>query len=107
MLNELSKKKGVSIFTFKKGDIIIRLEAAILKNVSHNENLGIDTEAAYGIDQSFREPMEFIAIENNIIYLKYVGGYCKGRVSKANLDVFAEDWALFVIPNGLTLDDCC
>lgn len=107
MLNELFEKKSASIFTFKRGDIIIRLEPAIMKTFKHNENLGIDTEAAYGIDQSFREPMEFITVENNQIYLRYVGGYCKGLISKANLDSFSEGWGLFIIPEGLAIEDCC
>jgi len=106
MINELFNKSGQSIFTFKKGDIIIRLEPAVMRDIKHNENLGIDVEVAYGIDQSFREPMEFVAIENNIIYLRYVGGYFKGRISKAKLDIFSEGWALFIIPEGLTMEDC-
>lgn len=106
MLDELYKKEGVSIFTFKKGDIIIRLEDAVIKNTIHNENLGIDSEVAQGVSSSFRHPIEFIAVENNIIYLKYIGGFFKGNIAKAKLDVYSEGWALFIIPDGLTLDQC-
>lgn len=105
-MKELFEKEGQSIFTFKKGDIIIRLKPAVTMRNAYNENLGIATQVATGFRNDFREPMEFVAVENNKIYLKYLCKCLEGRVAKANLEEFADDWALFVIPDGLTIDDC-
>ena len=68
---ELFKKEGRSIMTFKKGDIIIKLSPRRILKQETNENLGIVTEVEVGIDNSFRRhPVEFIGIENNLIYLR-------------------------------------
>jgi hypothetical protein len=99
-MKELFEKKGHSIFIFKKGDIIIRLKPRIIKELIYNENLGISVSVDKDIDNSFRTPMEFIAIENNRIYLKYVKPDPTGerRITSANLEDFSDDWDLFVVP---------
>lgn len=106
---ELFKKEGRSIFTFKKGDIIIQLESIESKKQVHNENLGVITEISVGFDNSFRRPLEFIGIYNNLIYLRDIKEdlYFKTKsIHKAYLEYYSENWDLFVIPDGLTLDDC-
>ena len=106
---ELLQKEGNSIFTFTKGDIIIRLKNRIITESKTNDNLGITIEVQVGIDSSFRRPLEFMGIENNIIYLRDIkedGYFNKKYVHKANLDDYSENWALFIIPDGLTIDDC-
>ena len=102
MLDELFKCEGQSIFSFKKGDIIVRVEPAIHKSMQRNENLGIEIEVVTGKDNSFREPMEFIAVENNTIYLRYAKNK---RLTHANLEEHEDGWQLFKIPDGLTMDE--
>jgi len=104
-MTELFRKKGHSILTFKPGDIIIRLEPAKLFNTVENLNLGTTTQVQTGIDNSFRDPVEFIAIENNKIYLRGMRGVLKGIVCSCMLEMYSEDWAEFVIPPGLTIED--
>lgn len=105
MMNKLFEKEGQSIFTFNKGDIIIRLRGADVKEKKYNDNLGVHVEVIKYTDSSYREPVEFIAVENNLIYVKYLCGCLKGVIGKARLEDFSEDWALFKIPDGLTLEE--
>jgi hypothetical protein len=108
-MRELFEKQGRSIFTFKKGDIIIKLHPRIITETKTNENLGISTEVEVEIDNSYRSPVEFIGIENNIIYLRSIkedSFWKKKIVSKAYLNEHSDDWELFVVPEGLTIDDC-
>lgn len=104
-MNELFEAEGTSIFSFKKGDVIIRVKPALLKGVSYNENLGIETEVSFSSDHSFREPMEFIGIENNLIYLRYASGCNKGTLSTARLELYCDNWQIFKIPDGLKSED--
>lgn len=102
-------KEGQSIYDFKKGDIIIRLKSALRKNIHTNENLGVDVEVVEGVDNSFREtPVEFIAIANNVIYLHNIKPWYDGTkyVYKVRLEMYEDNWQLFEIPEGLTIDDC-
>jgi hypothetical protein len=108
-MKELFTKDGNSIFTFKKGDIIIRLKPRIIATKLLNENLGITVEIESGIDNSFRSPHEFIGIENNKIYLRSVKEDFftnKKSMYAANIEEFSENWALFIVPEGLTLEEC-
>lgn len=106
---ELFEKEGQSIFTFKKGDIIIKVKPRITTQERVNQNLGVTYLVETGIDNSFRKPIEFIGIENNQIYLRDISedNYFKKKyVHKANLEEHCENWALFIIPDGLTIEDC-
>ena len=104
-MNELFEQEGRSIFSFKKGDIIIKVKPRIIKENRENENLGISIEIETGVDNSFRIPCEFIGIENNLIYLKYLTGYFKGKITTGYLDFYSEGWELFRIPDGLKIED--
>lgn len=110
MINELFKEEGQSIYTFKPGDIIIRMKSAPRKDTRTNENLGIDVEVTLYSDNSFRDvPVEFIAIKNNLIYLRSMRkSYLseKKDVYKVLLEQYEENWKLFEIPEGLTMEDC-
>lgn len=101
--NDTTKKEGRSIFTFKKGDVIIRLKPRIITERKVNDNLGIEIEVVTGIDNSFRYPHEFMGIENNQIYLKH---FKSGLLFSGNLEDFTENWGLFIVPDGLTMKDC-
>jgi len=109
-MNELFEKEGQSIFTFKKGDYIIKVKDKILTEEVYNSNLGISIELYKGIDTSFRRnPLEFIGIYNNIIYLRDIIQSSfddKKRIHKTLLSEHTNDWALFEIPEGLKLEDC-
>lgn len=107
-INELFMKEGCSIHAFKKGDLIIRLTSLIKEISSFNDNLGISIIVSKELDNSFRRiPVEFVAIENNIIYLKDIKPFCgKVWIHKVLLEEYSEGWNLFVIPEGLTLEDC-
>ena len=108
-MHELFAKEGQSIFTFKKGDIIIKVKPSTIKDIRFNENLGVSIEVVTGIDNSFRYPIEFVCIENNKIYLRDVkedNFFKKKYVRAVNLEDYSEGWALFIIPDGLTLDEC-
>lgn len=105
MLNELFKKESLSIFTFKKGDLIIRTERVIRKIKSYNENLGIEiVTLQQDRDESFMTtPLEFICIENEVIYCRMIR---EQWVIKLLLENYQDGWAQFKIPEGLTLQDC-
>jgi hypothetical protein len=108
-MKELFEKQGQSIFTFKKGDIIIRLKPVVVKRDVYNDNLGILMTVDSHCDHSFtRNPVEFIGIENNLIYVRDVKSFFgdSKKVDKKPLSEYSEDWALFKVPDGLTLDDC-
>jgi hypothetical protein len=102
-MNELFKKEGHSIFTFKKGDIIIRLKSAMIKKPFYNDNLMITIFEPTNIDNSYRDPNEFIGVFNNLIYLKSLK---YKTVHTLDLENWGEDWGLFDIPDGLTIEDC-
>jgi hypothetical protein len=108
-MKELFETEGQSIFTFKKGDIIIRTKPCVIKRDVYNENLGISIAVDACINYAFtRNPVEFIGIENNLIYVRDVKSFFGEviRVHKERVSDFSEDWALFKVPNGLSLDDC-
>ncbi len=104
----LFQTEGSSIYTFKTGDLIYRTKLAVIKRKEYSLNLGVVVEnetMAYGFQTI---PMELVAIENNLIYLRAMAEkYDKSRhVFKLLLADYAEDWALYKIPEGLTLEDC-
>jgi len=103
-MNELFEENGNSIFCFKPGDIIIRVQPLKIRKSIIHDTLGITIEKRDIVDNSYRCPMEFIGISNNLIYLRYLSKM--KHVSKAALNQYAENWALFEIPKGLTIKDC-
>jgi len=91
-----------AIYSFKKGDIITRVENAKILGVKYNENLGVETESILGEDNSYRgEPIEFVAIENNMCYCKGVIGLFKGLNIKFELgNGWEEGWDYYVEVNN-------
>jgi hypothetical protein len=96
------KKMAKDIFSFKKGDIITRVENAKIKTMKFNENLGIEMETVAFEDNSYRgEPLEFVAIENNMCYFKGVLGLFKGLNIKFELgNGWEEGWDYYVEVNN-------
>jgi len=75
-MKELFETNGQSIFTFKKGDIIIRTKPAVIKRDIYNENLGVVITVDAATNYAFtRNPVEFISIENNLIYVRDVKSF--------------------------------
>jgi hypothetical protein len=108
-MKELFEIEGQSIFTFKVGDIIIQVKPAEMKRDIHNDNLGITIQITEGIDNSYRKnPVIFRGIYNNLIYLEDIKKSFDGkiRISKAPIETHSENWALFQVPEGLSLDEC-
>lgn len=87
-----------NISYFKKGDIITRIENAKLTVSKFNENLGIETQETAWEDNSYRgDPLEFVAIENNIAYLKARSGLKAGKILRFELgNGWEEGWNYFV-----------
>lgn len=109
MIEQLIKTEGQSILTFKPGDLIIRVEPVKSQVAAFNPNLGVAVGIGEKLDNSHRtEPVEFAGIYNNLIYLRSLGRRFDGSryFHKLLLEEAAEGWALFVVPDGLALDEC-
>ena len=77
-------KKGLPITSFTKGDIIIKVEA-------NCETIVTNGKVVQMLDNSFRkEPMRFLGIAYNLIYLENIGGYFDGRTTTALLEEFHD-----------------
>ena len=88
-------KKGLPITSFEKGDVIIRIESTHGTTIK-NDNI-IDV-----VDDSYRkEPVKFLGIAYNLIYLETIGGYFDGRVTTALLEEFCDGWDLYIKPDFL------
>jgi hypothetical protein len=83
-----------NILSYKKGDILTRVENAKVKTLQYNENLGIDVEVTLREDNSLRGvPLEFIGTGNNLIYFKGVSGILKDITINCELDKgWEEGW---------------
>lgn len=91
-------RKGLNIDSFKKGDVITRLEPANWQREAFNENLGVVVETDVQKDNSWLgEPLEFIGIENNVIYLKHLIGIFKDDISELRPhEGWSEGWGIYV-----------
>jgi hypothetical protein len=79
-----------NISRFKGGDIITRLIPG-----GHN-----------GTDGSWRgEPMEFLGIKNNMIYLKHKDGMFKNSPSTLEVERWQDGWGKWYDPKKL-IKDC-
>ena len=108
-MNELFEETGQSILCFKRGEIIIRTKSAAVKEINYNQNLGITTEYVKSYDNSFRtDPMEFLCVKNNVIFLRGLKDDFEGKktVVKLILEKYFDDWAVFEVPDGLTIEEC-
>ena len=90
------------IYSFKKGDIITRVENAKIRSVKYNESLCVEIESIIGEDNGYRgEPLEFVAIENNMCYCKGVVGLFNGLNIKFELgNGWEEGWDYYVEVNN-------
>lgn len=107
-MSQLYEVEGNSIYTFTPGDIVIRTKPVELTEEVVNENLGITLTVKKGFDNFGRTPLQFIGVENNVIYLKNPDTSTRSFTYIYQVCVFkySQDWGLFVVPEGLTIDDC-
>lgn len=95
-IQKFSSPTPKSIYNFEPGNIITRVEAAIKKRIRHNKNLGIEQTVISGRDDSWRgERLEFIGVQNNMIYLLD----SDGAELKLELEDWAQGWALYIPPH--------
>ena len=109
MLEDLLTVGGCLITNFKKGDVIIRVIPFKVVEEVYNENLGTTREIIRGSVDVCREPVEFLEVANNLIWLRDVvecSGCHKKHLLKLNLEDFADGWELFKAPEGLTVQEC-
>jgi len=96
-------RKGLPITEFKPGQILTRLQAADFRVEEHNENLGITQVVAKHKDYSYRgEPLKFLGIENNMIYMEGGQEWRKGDIISLNPDSgWSDGWGIWIDPKNL------
>jgi hypothetical protein len=101
--------QGQSITNFKKGDIIIRTKPVPVSYMNFDETGYRKTVNDFNYSHT-RTPVEFIAVENNLIYVRAICASPYGDGEKTiyihPFADFCDNWALFVVPEGLTLEEC-
>ncbi|HEX9062306.1 MAG TPA: hypothetical protein VF941_19215 [Clostridia bacterium] len=97
----------MNILDFNINDLVVRVESAKFKEQKYNENLGIEIEVVSIVDRSYLgEPMKLLDIQNGVIYVEKLGNsILLGNKRELQLDMFADGWEYFVIPNGYTLEE--
>jgi hypothetical protein len=96
-------RMGLPISEFKQGQVLVRLQKAEFRTEEYNENLGITQVTTKFKDGSYRgEPLKFLGIENNMIYLEKLSGYDKGSmISLAPDNGWDAGWGMWVDPKIL------
>lgn len=106
----MSIEQGYHISTFEQGDLIIRCKPAECRENKYNDNLGTEVSVLYRTDESYMDtPLMFYCIENNVIYLKHPcpkDDWDKKRIYKLPLRHWSDGWMPFILPEGLTLEQC-
>ena len=98
----MKKQTPKHISKFEPGQIITRIEPAILYEKIHSDLLGEEVVKAVGKDNSFiGEPLEYITIVNACIYVKFKDGSLKGRICKLEYTNFQNGWAQYIDPKTL------
>jgi len=97
----------MNIKNFNPGDIIVRVENGEMKQSGFNENLGIATEVIVYSDSSYiGEPMKLLDVCNGVVYVEKIGVPVMGDGKRElPLNVFAQGWEYFVVPNGYTMQE--
>jgi len=94
------ESKNISAFNY--GDIITRIEPARITQPYYNENLNMEIEIVMRVDSSYRgEPMEFIGIINNIIYLKRIRQPFIGKYTELEIERWSDGWGRYIDPEQL------
>ena len=95
------------ITSFKKGNFIIRTKPVSINYLNFNDTGRAKIISDYNYDHT-RQPVEFIAIANGLIYLKEINQPTNGdrTLYVHPFNEWMDDWALFVVPEGLTIEEC-
>lgn len=95
-------RKSLPITEFRRGQIVTRLEPAKSYRTYYNANLGVEVETVERTDGSFRgKPLEFLGIENNMIYLKYKKGCMEGDILELEVEKWLDGWGGYIDPSTL------
>lgn len=95
-------RKSLPITEFQKGQIVTRLEPAKFYRTHYNANLGVEVQTVERTDRSCRgEPLEFLGIENNMIYLKHKRGSNKGDIVELEVENWLDGWGGYIDPSTL------
>jgi hypothetical protein len=99
--------QGQSITSFQKGDIIIRTKPVPVSYVGFDETGYRKTVNDFNYSHT-RTPVEFLEVANNLIYLRGINKSIEGlkTIYAHPFADFCGNWALFVVPEGLTLEEC-
>lgn len=96
----------MNIHELKPGSIITRIEPCIERREEYSRNLGLSTVVDGKKDESYiGEPLRLIDVKNEAIYFEILSGPIKGNIVTLPLFRWAEGWAPFKMPEGLTLED--
>lgn len=103
----MKKPTGELITSFKKGDFVIRTKPVSVSYLNFNETGRAKSISNYNHSHT-RNPVEFIAIANGLIYLKQINQPINGErtLYVHTFNEWADDWALFEVPEGLTIEEC-
>jgi len=98
----MEKQTAKHILEFKPGQIITRIEPAILYKKIHSDLLGKEVVKAVGKDGSYiGDPLEYITIVNACIYVKIKGEAGKGETCELPYENFQNGWAQYIDPKTL------
>lgn len=107
-MKDLFKSESHSIKVFKPGDIIYRNEPMVHSIPFFNENLGIEVvKNSYNMSYMY-EPLKFLFIANDVIYLerlnkRQISSY--GKNVKIPIEQGFEGWCEFKTHEGMSMDD--
>jgi len=103
-IKNLLQNDGYSIYTFTPGDIIIRVLPAIFVEEIYDTRTMKIIEIK-NFSNSYKLPMIFKGISNNLIYLQYYTGPLKGTIVTASLSIYSDNWDYFKLPDGIDIND--
>jgi hypothetical protein len=95
------KRESFSIWAFKPGDIITRLEKARKTDKTYNSNLGIEVETTRYEDGSYRgDALIFLGVVNNCVAVKHLED---GYISNLELEEWETGWGKWTDPKTLDI----
>lgn len=99
----METRKGLPITEFTVGQILTRLDKADFTAQEFNELLGITQTVTKFQDGSYRgEPLKYLGIENNMIYMERLSGDGKGQTIDLELENgWIEGWGIWIDPEFL------
>ncbi len=90
-----------SIYNFKPGDIITRIQKGIHKVSNFNENLGTMAESEIQDGSYMGYPLKFVGIANGMIYVQHMEAPFKDDITSLNIEGWKNGWSNWVDPKIL------